>query len=282
MSSTNYAIEWDSINSGGEDSSSSTNYQLRDTVGEHGTGISSSENYTLGAGYRQGDSQDPFLSIAIGTQENSVQTTWTNFSNSTSSVTVASAGSFSTSDYIGVIENRGFGQLVAVGKISGINGNVISVDDWEGEPASLSAVASGGDDYVYRMNGNAAQLGVQTVSTESTSMTLTDIATNANNGYTVSVQGDTDLSYSSVSITNVSDGTVSVDAEEYGIETVGTLGVGTGSDLDIPTSTTRTIQNSSTYASEDRVAVIYKLSVDAVTPAGDYTQTVLYRVTGNF
>ena len=53
MGSSNYRIESDSINTGGEDTSSSASYQLKDTVGEIGTGISSSASYAMHAGYRQ-------------------------------------------------------------------------------------------------------------------------------------------------------------------------------------------------------------------------------------
>ncbi len=282
MTSTNYQILWDSINTGGTDYSSSTNYLLSDTVGEHGTGFSSSENYMIGAGYRIGESQEPVLSITIGTQEDDVRTAWTAFSNGGNTVTVSSASGFSVDDYIGAVENEGFSQLIAFGKITDITGVVITVDDWEGEPGSLSATPSGGDDFLYRMNGNSATLGVQTVLTESTSMTLTDIATNANNGYTVSIQGVDSLRFGSSTIMDVIDGSVTSGSEEYGTETVGTYGVGTGSDLLIPTSTTRTIQQSSIYGTNERVGIIYKLGIGAYTPSGNYEQTVLYRLTGNF
>ena len=53
MTSTNYQIETDSINVGGTDFSTSTNYVLSDTVGEVGTGIGTSTNFNLFAGYRQ-------------------------------------------------------------------------------------------------------------------------------------------------------------------------------------------------------------------------------------
>lgn len=55
MNSANYGIAWDSVNSGGEDTSSSTNFGLRDTYGEQATGDSSSTSFTDTAGYRVGD-----------------------------------------------------------------------------------------------------------------------------------------------------------------------------------------------------------------------------------
>ncbi len=54
MSSSNYKIESDSINIGGTNLSSSTNYSLSDSVGEVATGLSSSTSYYLNsAGYWQ-------------------------------------------------------------------------------------------------------------------------------------------------------------------------------------------------------------------------------------
>jgi hypothetical protein len=53
MTSTQYRIEADSINVGGRDDSTSTSYGLQDTLGELGTGYSTSTNYAVAAGYRQ-------------------------------------------------------------------------------------------------------------------------------------------------------------------------------------------------------------------------------------
>lgn len=52
MSSSNYKIQSQSINFGGVRSASG-NYTIEDTAGEIATGISSSTNYVMGAGYQQ-------------------------------------------------------------------------------------------------------------------------------------------------------------------------------------------------------------------------------------
>jgi hypothetical protein len=282
MTSTNYFILWDSLNLGGTDDGTSTNYMLRDTIGEHGTGFSQSENYVIGAGYRIGEGGPPSLSLVIGTQEDAILTQWSAFSSANHTVTVSDASSFSADDYVGVIEDEGFAQLVAVGKITDVSGSVITVDAWEGEPSALSATSSGANDYVYRMNGQDAELGVMTPSTQATSMTVTEVDTNAVNGYTVSIQATDNLTNGTSTILSVSDGSVSVNSEEYGAEAVGTKGADADQDLPIPVATTRTVQESSYYASTERVAVIYKLSIIASTPSGNFTQIVLYWVTGNF
>ena len=60
MESTNYRVDFDSLNFGGGYSSSS-NYQLQDTAGELGSGNSDSTNYQMRAGYQQMNSS--YISI---------------------------------------------------------------------------------------------------------------------------------------------------------------------------------------------------------------------------
>lgn len=61
MESSNYRIQQDSINFGGTEDAGSANYKIRDTLGEVGTGFSSSDSYNLYAGYRQ--MNEVYLSI---------------------------------------------------------------------------------------------------------------------------------------------------------------------------------------------------------------------------
>jgi hypothetical protein len=60
-SSTNYRIQMDSINVGGI-LSTSTSYRAEDTLGEEGTGTSSSATYAIKAGYQQ--MQQVYLAIS--------------------------------------------------------------------------------------------------------------------------------------------------------------------------------------------------------------------------
>jgi len=60
MQSSSYKIQFDSVNTGGA-FASSTNYSLEDTVGEAGTGESTSASYSLKAGFQQ--MNETFLSI---------------------------------------------------------------------------------------------------------------------------------------------------------------------------------------------------------------------------
>lgn len=282
MTSANYRINWDSLNSGGDDISSSTNYIIRDTIGEQATGSSTSASYQLSAGYRYGDTEATILSYDLGTQENSTETAFTAFSNAGKTVTVASAAAYSVTDFIGVVEDKGAAQIIAIGKITNIAGSVITVDAWDGSPTLISAVPAGGDDFVYRLNGDNAQLGTLTTSIVATSLTHTSVISNVPNGYTVYVSDDDNLRISStIYIANVTDGAVTAGSEEYGARVFGTTATSTGSDFAFSTST-RAIQAASTYANDNRVGVVYKAAISGTTAAGNYGQAVYYTLTGNF
>lgn len=63
MTGTIYKITTDSLNVGGTDFSSSSNYVLSDTIGENATGQSTSTNYKILAGYRT--MQESYISISV-------------------------------------------------------------------------------------------------------------------------------------------------------------------------------------------------------------------------
>ena len=281
MSSANFTIDWDSLNTGGQDTSSSTNYNLKDTLGELGVGRSSSASYALRVGYREGITDLPILNFSLSTQSNASQVASSAFSNGGTTVTVSSASGFSTNDSIAVVENEGASEMVAIGKITGIAGAVITVDGWDGDNASMSAVPSGGNDYVYLLSGSSADLGALSTSSVKTAVTRMEVTTNARSGYTASISEDGELrSSGGASINEVTDGAVTVGSEEYGIETTGDEAQGTN-DFVI-TSGNTAVASSSGFATESRTAVIYKASIDLSTPSGSYSQIVTYLVTANF
>ncbi len=281
MSSTNFLVNWDSVNSGGDDVSSSTNYMLHDTVGEQGVGVSSSTNFELRAGYRFGDVENGIINFSIGVQENATEVSYTSFSQAGALVDVTSVAFFSVGDFIAVVENKGFSQMVAVGKIIQISGNRLYVDAWDGVPELLNSTPSGGDDFVYRLSGSAAQLGTLTTSTQATTLSYTDVVSNVERGYTVYVQSDGALLSGSDTIDAVSDGAVTVGSEEYGLRIFGQYATSTGSDISLTTST-QAVQLRSTYADADRIAVVYKAAISTSTASGSYSQQVYYTITANF
>ncbi|MFZ6015539.1 MAG: hypothetical protein ACOYUZ_04265 [Patescibacteria group bacterium] len=282
MTSTNYQINFDSINSGGTDFSSSTSYQMNDTFGEQGTGYSSSSNHLLHAGYRQSDEGfEPSLSFEIGVQENSTQTTYSALSLAAKTVTVADATDYATGSYIGVVENQGLGQNFVIGRITDVLGSVIYVDAWEGTTSTIGLIPAGGDDYVYRMDNHNLDFGNMNYGVGYTGIVYTNVNTTAENGFTVQIQSDGYFNNGTEHIVDVSDGTVSTDAEEYGARVYGYHATSTGFDFPV-TSTFREIQMGTSTASNSRVGMIYKINTTPVTPAGYYRQTVRYIVTANF
>jgi len=262
--------------------STSTNYNLRDTLGEFGSGTGTSANYQLAAGYRVGEQPDT-LNLVIRSQEPSTVSAYSAFNTAGNSVTVSTVNVVA-GDYIAVVENVGFGELVAVGKVASILGNVISVDRFDGATSTMSAVPAGGNDFVYRVNGSAAAYGTLSVGAQNVSVTLSSVNTSIPTGYSVYLQANQRLQNGSAqAIADVSDGQVSPDAEEYGASTTGTTALLTAADFAIPTSTTAIQSRAArSVAPADRIAMVYKLSVTSSTNVGSYTQAVYYTLTANY
>ncbi len=283
MSSASYTIDWDTINTGGDDFASSANYQLNDSIGGFGDGMSTSTLYDLQAGYRAAESSEEGLGLVLRAQESATQVTYSAFSVSSRTVTVSSAGFLSVRDYIGVVENSGFSQRIAIGRVASIAANVVTVDGWSGDQVSMSESPSGSDDFVYRLNGSALAFGTVSSGVEYTALAAASVSSTAVNGYTVYVQGDGLLRSGSTAISSVADGVVSIGSEEYGMSVTGTRAYLPGIDIAV-TSTQRIIGQSSTTSSAigDRVGMTFKLSTTASTSPGTYGQTIYYTLTANY
>ncbi len=282
MTSANYKVNWDSINSGGTDFSTSTNYKMHDTVGEQAVGYSTSTNYRVQAGYRQADDLIPTLKFNLGVQENLTQTAYTSISTTTNQVVLVSTLGYATGSFIGVVEDVGLAQKFVVGRIATIIGNTITVDNWEGMVTSISDTPVGGDDFAYRMDGHDLQFGILSSDTPKTGIVVTEVSTSAVSGYTLRIQSDGYLRTSAIHhIMDVTDDTVSLGSEEYGARVYGTTASSTGLDFAV-SSTRRCVQEGMNDATDERVGMVYKVAIINGTPGGNYTQVVRYLLTPRF
>lgn len=285
MTSTNFRIDWDNVNTGGDDIGSSANYKLLDTIGDNASGTSTSANYNLSAGYRAGTDVSA-LSFVVQTQENSSQAAYSAFNNAAKTVTLVAAvpGSYAVGDYIVVVENKSFPQKIAIGKISSIAGNTITTDAFSGDNASMSASPSGSSNFVYRLSGSTADFGQVATTLQPTTVTMSNVLSPAATGYSVYLSADGNLrKTNTVSIAAVTDGLVSPGSEEYGISVTGTSAYGSGSDfaITVPQQVIQT-RSGATPQTPDRMGVIYKLSIASSTASGLYSQSLIYTLTANY
>lgn len=282
MESNNYIINWDSINAGGTDNSESANYKLRDTMGQMGPGMSDSANYTMRAGYRVPNDEPAVLVFSVRAQNDSTQVSYSAFSSGSFIVTVADATGYIINDYIAVVENIGPSQMVAVGQITNVAANVITVDKWSGDQGAMSAVPAGGNDYVYEMNSDIVALDTLVPTSVSTGVALTELTTNAPNGYTIYIKEDHNLQVGigPNDINDVADATVSAGSEEYGIETTGDNAQG-ANDWAI-TSSAQQVADSNENSVKERVSIIYKASIGNNATGGNYSHVTSYYAIVNF
>lgn len=288
MTSTNYQIDFDAFGSGGDDQSSSDNYSLQDTIGGFAVGTGTSTSYLLSAGYRTVNDTVHSTSFQLLTQTSASQVAYSNLSTSPAYVTVTSVSGFSVDDYIFVIENQGFSQKIAVGKISSVD-NVntrLYVDSWSGDSVNMQASVSGGNDFVYLVSGSGLSFGTVTRGAENTSSVLLVTNVTSDDGYTMYVEPASDLQTSGGghAIPAVSDGGVSVGSEEYGVRAVGSYALHPSEDVGLTAGSATSVFSSIDAATSggDRGILTHKLSVTDNTAAGDYSQDVYYRVVANF
>ncbi len=283
MSSSNYNINWDTVGVGGDDTADSANYSLRDTIGGFAVGTSTGSSYQLSGGYRALESLNS-ITFVTKTQDASVQGAYTALNISGKTVTLSAAtSSFSAGDYVAVAENKGFSQLVVVGKVSSVLGAVITVDRFDGATGTIGATPSGDDDYVYRLGSASVAFGKVSTSGQNTAISMVSVLSSVPTGYTVYVQGNQTLKNESATVISSPATTIALGTEAYGASVTGTRAYLPDTDIGV-TTTARAIARSTTISSSgpERVAMTYKLSITASTSAGNYSQNVYYTVTANY
>lgn len=278
MTSPNYIIRWDTISTGGSDTSASASYGVRDTLGNTSIGGSDSSSYQVQAGYRQGvfDQVLTFdvLSEAVATGRAATGLSGTTISASTSGLAVG--------EMIALVQDLGASQVSAIGRIIALGGGSITVDSLT--DAGVAPVIDGTDDYVYRLNGAALGIGQLDPAAVSTGIVSLEVSADVDGGYNVQVFDDGDLRDGANDIDDVADGSVTAGDEEYGGRSSdSTLGSSTFDTADTAFTTSfQTVADENTNVFDDRHFVTVKVAMSPATPDGTYANVLSFIVSGNF
>lgn len=214
MTSTNYQILWDSVDAGGSNDSASTSYKLHDSLQTFG-GSATSTNYSIKEGYRAGI-YDRVANFNVLSETRSYQVGATALSGTTVTVTTTSA--YAVGSYILIVQNEGDSQVAAMGKILSLTATTLTVDALT--TGGTTPTIDGVNDVVYLLTPTTA-LDFGTLSTEAISTLVIgwEASADVSQGYSVYVMENQDLTASGISgsvLTDVSDGSVTVGATEYG------------------------------------------------------------------
>lgn len=280
MSSTNYEIRWDTISTGGSDTSSSTSYTLRDLVGGSGDGNSNSTNYQLRAGYRSGVI-DEIVSFDLFIQNfGGGGTTATGLSGTT--VTVSSTSGFSANDYVAIVQDIGASQVVAIGKISSVGAGSLILDRLQ--TAGTTPTIDGSNDKVFIMNSGSVSFGEISEADFKSRIAGFEITVDNDNGYSIQVLDDGNLRSGEYDINDVADGSVTAHVEEYGARSSDTSVAGTTFDTQDTaiTTSTQAMVTQSSFSYADRSFIVLKVARSGDTQPGNYAQTITFIVSGNF
>lgn len=278
MSSTNFEIRNDSISAGGDDSSSSASYLLRDTLASTSIGQSTSTSYDMRAGYRQGIF-DQVLSFDLFAQNTATARSATAFAGTT--ITASTAG-ISVGDFILLIQDEGISQVEGMGEVISIGIGTITVDVLK--DAGSAPVVDGTNDALYVMSASSVALGELDPAVFSSGTVGFNVNADIDSGYTVQVIEDGQLRDGAETIDDVADGTVSIGAEEYGASSSDvTLSGSTFDTADTGFTTSfQDIADESAISFESRNFVELKASIDGGTNDGDYAHTLTFIISGNY
>lgn len=279
MSSTSYEIQWDSVGVGGMDTASSTSYKVRDSL-EFIQGVGTSSSYRVDSGYR-GGIYDPVVHFNVISQDTATQVAATAITST--SVDVTTTTGYAVDDYIVVIQNEGLSQVEAMGKVTGVAGNTLSVDFFQ--YASSLPVIDSTNDYVYELTGSSVPLASLTPHLVSTGVIGWEVDADVPTGYNVYVREDHDLKTSgSDAINDVDDGAVTMEMEEYGGRSSDpTLANSTFDTADTAFTTTfQKVASRSGATLKARDFLTLKAAAADTTVNGSYSHTLTLVFVGNY
>ncbi len=281
MTSTTYQIQWDSLNSGGSDTSSSSSYRLRDSLESGLAGISSSASYRLDSGFRSGI-YDPTVFFSLFSQDLNSQVGATALTGTT--VTVTSTSGYSTGDYIAIVQDEGLSQISATGKITSIGGSTLIVDFLT--TGSSSPTIDGVSDYVYELSGTSLPLSSLSSTTASTGIIGWEVTSDVPSGYSMFVLEDGELRAPAGTpvISDVTDGSVSLGSTEYGAKSSDTTLASSTFDTEDSAFTTslQQIASRSAVSFKSRDFLTLKSAVDSGIQSNSYSHSLTFIFVGNY
>lgn len=279
MSSSNYEIRWDTVSTGGSDTSSSASYLLRDTATVASGSTASSTTYQLTDGYRAGIF-DQVITFDLYIQNSSNERAITAFSGTT--VSMSSTSGLATNDYVAVVQDRGASQVVAFGRIQSVGAGSIVLDRLT--VGASSPTIDGSNDYLYQLNGSSLTLETLDGSSVGTGIAAFEVTVDNDSGYSIQVVEDGNLRVGSEVVDDVADGNVTAGSEEYGaISSDTSVASSTFDTQDTAiTTTSQDIVTSSSFAFDQRSFFILKAGGSGSSAANTYSHTLTFIASGNF
>lgn len=279
MSSTNYEIRWDTFSTGGLDTTNSSSYQLRDSVGPAGGSTSSSTNYQLQDGYRSGIF-DQIITFDLYIQNSSNERAITSLSGTT--VSMSSTSGLTVGDYVAVVQDRGVNQVSAIGRIQSVAAGSIVLDRLVTSGSAPSI--DGANDYIYQLNASSLTVESPEAEAVGTGIIAFEITSDNDSGYVIQIVEDGNLRNGSEVVNDVEDGSVTVGYEEYGGRSNdSTLSNSTFDTQDSAiTTSAQEIVSRSSFAFDDRSYLTLKIGASTGTSALTYSQTLTFIASGNF
>ena len=199
---------------------------------------------------------------------------------SSTTVTVTSVTGYATGDYIVIVQNEGASQSSAIGKIASVGSSTLTVDVLSGDSLTID----GNNDYVYELTGTTLSFGTLSSSTVTTSIVGWEVSADVDDGYSVYVVVEGELTSGTDTIWGVTDGEVTAGSSEYGARSSDTSLTSSTFDTEDTAFTTDLAQvasrNDNSFESRDHLTI--KTAVSSGLSDGTYTQTMALIYVGDY
>lgn len=281
MSSTNFQILWDNVGAGGAETTSSTNYELRDTIGRMTGGRQTSTNYAVASGYRAGV-YDPVVGISYQIEDRNTQVATTLLASKT--VTVTTTTDYAVNSYIALVQNEGASQVAAIGKVLSLTATTLTVDAWTTN--GTMPTIDGTSDYVYELTSSSSlSLGTLATTAVSTGIIAWEATADVSQGYGVYVFDAGDLQKAgAITFPDVSDGSVSVGSTEYGgISSDASLASSTFDTADTAfTTSPQLVASRTTFSHTARDFLTVRAAISSSQSDGTYAGSLTFILVGDY
>jgi len=243
---------------------------LRDSVTQTAAGNSSSSSYNLRSGFRP-EVFDQIVTLDVAVQNTSESTDVSSLSST--DITVDSVGYFSVGDLVVLVQDVTSTHLAAVGKITGIAANVITVDSLT---SSGSPSIDGSDDVLYRASASSLAYSTLSLTAITHRVVVWEVDSDIQNGFNIYVSEDGNLRNDATDIDDVSDGSVTAGSEEHGARSSDTSLANSTFDTEDTAITTAPQQVGSVTgtAFDSKGLLDIKVAADSFSASGSYANNL--------
>ncbi|MDA1024744.1 MAG: hypothetical protein O3B96_02135 [bacterium] len=279
MTSTNYIIRNDAISAGGDTTSSSGSYIVRDTIGQSAIGNGSSDAYIEQSG-RSAAVFDQVAGFSTYLQNRTTQVGVTALSSTT--FTATSTTDFSVGDKALLVQDELSSPVFAFGEVISVVDGDITVDGWTSSGAMPIIDCFG--DRAYVLDATSLDFGTLTVGAVARAIIAMEVDSDNDDGFNIYIGEGGGLTNGAYEIADVVDGAVSAGVDEYGARSSDASITDSTFDTEDTaiTNTYQKVAEGSGATLSARAFLDLKVGISSAATSGTYSHAITLVYVGDF